>query len=108
MIIKIADFYYDTILSEARAIIFIDKCIRQHLDGGDELDIEHLLDLIEENDDFESAPDENDFEVEITLSELENKVEDILVEIEESNDSAHDDDAEDDAYGVGYAAEEDY
>lgn len=93
MIIKIADFYYETELSPEAARSVVDSVLIDHVKEDDELDMEHLMDDIEENEEFESAPDANAADIEITMEELEDRTNNI---IDDADDELGDD--EDDGY----------
>ena len=80
MIIKIADFYYNTTMSEDKVTIYIDKLLVEHMEENDGLDIEHFTDTIDEHDDFETADEANSFDLEYSMNELELRSEEILEE----------------------------
>ena len=86
MIVKLADFYYDTTMSVARVILFIENLLKDHIQDSEELDLEHFLDSVEENEDFEACPEANDCELEYTLDKLGQMIEDLQEEMDDVDD----------------------
>ena len=89
MIVKISEFYFDTELPEERVHILIGSLLLAHYREHEDLDLDIFLDVVEENENFDAAPDENAADVEFS----EGYMEDILADIatEEEYDQRADD-----------------
>jgi hypothetical protein len=95
MIVKISEFYFDTELSEERVQSLIGSLLQAHYQEHEDLDLDIFLDVVEENEAFEAAPDENAADVEFSEGFMESILADIAAEHEYD---LRDDDYEEEPY----------
>jgi len=85
MIVRIDDFYFDVDLYPERANQVIKAMLEKHIEEHGELDSETFLELIEEDGDFEAAPNENDCDLDYPLEKLEEMADLITEELNYRN-----------------------